>query len=534
MPEAINLTVPDLRRVHPLWLSRLDKWREIEDVRNCCPNKKRYVHKGTQEFAEDYELRVKMTRWVPEAPSARDRLLGGVFAALPDLTGLPDEIQKWAAKVDRRRRSFLDWLEVKLGPLLADFGSAPVLLERPPAPEGAKIETRQEQVELGLLEPMVRAYSPLHVRNWETTSTGELEWVLTVEDSTLPPATPAGPRTPSKVYRLWTKTSWHEWVTVPENLDLGFRDTGWKASGEANEPQPGQGERIHDSRAGDHGLTVVPWVVFILDEESDFLGRSLVANSVELDLKRLLLDSDQTWDLWNHAHPLLKVKTKSQLSQIGLGTGAAIKLSPDKEEPEDAEYLTLPTESFQARQVEIEQVVRDIYRHVGVDPLGVLTGNAKSAEASGVARAWSFETSEGRHVSRFRKRLQEGVNGLLRLAAAYLGSELKDENPVRFPERPIDEPPADTLEIAQGARTVIRSPTARKLLEKRTTFAVLPDLTDDERRTIEKEIESAPDEDPLATFDFGGAVNGSGIPDPNAPPPPGSQNNGRTPARVQT
>lgn len=529
MAEALSLSVDDLRRVHPLWLARRPKWLEIQDVRNCCPSKKAYLPKGSQEFVTDYELRLSMTRWVPEAPSARNRLLGGAFAVRPDLTTLDDSLADWAKKVDRRGRPLLDWLETKLAPLLADFGSCPVLVERPPTPEGAAITTREDQANLGLLEPMVRAFSPLEVRNWETDSTGNLRWVLTAEESWLAPSTPAAQRLPAKVYRLWDAVSWYEWTTIPENPDQGFgADPGWNAHGDPNEYQAGFGEKIHEQRQGEHGLSVVPWVVFVLDEEGDFLGKSLISNSVELDLKRLLLDSDQTWDLWTHAHPVLKLRTKSKVSEVGLGSGA-LHLSPDKDEPEDAEYLQLSTASFEARQTEIEQVVRDIYRHVGVDPMGVLTGNQKSSEASGVARAWSFETSEGRHTASFRKRLEEGTNGILRHVAQFLGTELEDEVPLKFPERPIDEPAAETVEVSTGADRLLRkSPTARKLLTKRLAFAVLPDLTEDQRKKIEQEIETAPDDDPLE-MDFGGPRLAQGN-DPNAAP--NGAPNERTPASV--
>ena len=509
-------TVQHLRRVHPRWIAKRERWIDIQAVRCCQVDKKRYLPKGVHEFDRDYQQRLNLTRWVPEAPSARNRLLGSVFSGLPDLTALPDGIQAWAAHVDRRRRTFLDWTQSRLAPILADFGSCPVLIERPPKPQDREPQSLAEQQELGILNPLLRAYSPLEVRNWATDDTGKLLWVLTVEDSWRQ-AGPLEARTPSKVYRLYERQTWKEWTTVPDEEGKGFGgEPGWNDNGEPKDYATGPGEKIADTREGEHGLDVVPFVVFVLDEESDFLGQSLISNSVELDLRRLVLGSDQDWDLFTHAHPVLKIKTKSALEDIGLGSGA-IKLDPARDEPEDAEYLQLPGEAFAARAEALAQVTRDIYRHVGVDPQGVLTGDQASSEASGVSRAWSFKTSEGRHIGQFRDRLEEGQNQIIVLAAKLLGVELEDERPLTWPSESDDTPLAETLENATSAKAHIRSPSGRKLLQKRVTFAALPDLTQEQKAKIEGEIESQPDDlDEHRSFEFGGPPTDGRPPDPNA------------------
>jgi len=505
MPHTIDPTSIDLRslmRVHPLWLSRKDDWTTIEALRTKRMDFRHYIPKGPIEDPTDYATRIKMTRFVPESTAARNRAVGAVFDTSPNRDEVPQQLRDWSKSVDRSRRTLEHWLEIKAVPITFDFGACHVLVDRPKLPEGApRPESQADEEDLGIRDPFLAAYTPLAVRNWAVDDRGALQWVLIVEDGS-EADTSLGARSPVRTYRLFDQTHWHIWKTKPADSGKNtLHATSWDDNGEPDERSMKSEMLITGSQFSDqHGSPgTVPLACLMADPDVEIVGRSLIEAAVELDLKRLGLESDQFWDLWNHAHPLLYLRAKAPPSELQLGTTKFVHLDPEFNE--EVGYASPPAEAFQARERAIAQVLSDTYRHTGVDPLGVLTQGAEPTEASGVARAWSYKTSEGRHISRLRDRVEEGENRIYQIVALFLATAMTEPNPAKWPNEFDTETTAETLENAASAKSLLRlSPTATRILTKRVASRALGELTLEQRVTIEGEIDSASDEELVPSF----------------------------------
>jgi len=498
MPFTIDhqaVTLRDLMRVHPLWLSRRQDWLVIEALRTKRIDFRRFLPRGPIEDEADYQCRLALTKFVPESTAARTRAVGAVFDSKPDRDQVEKKIREWAKSADRNGRSFAHWLEVRAAPIMFDFGACLTLIDRPRIPPGAPLpESAADEDAMGLTRPFLVAYTPLCARNWSVDDRGRLEWILFVEDGWASDG-PMGRRMPARHYRLFDQEKWHVWSTRPVDADAkALQQTDWSPDGEPDDRSLKSEVLIPGSDAeGQHGSPgTVPVAVLMAEPDVDVVGRSLIEASVELDLRRMQLESDQTWDLWLHAHPLLYLKSRSEPSEIGLGTSKFVHLNP--EDQEEIGYVVPGSESFQARERAIAETKTDTYRHTGVDPLGVLM--ATPSEASGVSRAWSYKTSEGRHVTRLRDRMEEGENRIYQIVAQFLGVPMAEPNPASWPDEYDAETRAESLTNAETARGLLKlSPTATRLLLKRTATRALGDLTLEQRQQIEAEIDAVPDDE---------------------------------------
>jgi hypothetical protein len=491
-PPTISLV--DLMRVHPTWLRHRDEWIQIRDVTTGALGDKRrlerYLPRAKRESDSEYAARVAMTEFVPECLVVRERIIGALYSVKPTRE-LDEQLTDWTAHVDHRRQSLDHFLETQVMPPALDFGAAHVLVDRL-SDGGAPPADRAEQERRKLLWPFLAAYSPLEVRQWEIGEEGALLWALIVEEGWhVTPET--GQRRPMRTYRRFDRTGWAKWVVVAAANDGALPTEHWSASGEQSDDEIRRGGTskwvMTGPTFGAHGSPgVVPLVSFIPSRIEELVGRSIVGPAARLDLKLARLDSDRTWDLYVHAHPYLVAKTDRQLAEIGVGSNEFMKLRPDTQtEKEDAKYLDLPTESFAARERAIADTRTDIYRHLGIDPLGVVT--SAPSEASGVARAWSFSTSEARHLGRLGDRVEDCEMRLLEIVASYAQIEPPKRGAVKWPETFETAAPTQLIEDAIAFRQACRSDTAQRLVEKRLALHIVGEVSSEVSKQIETEID---------------------------------------------
>lgn len=493
-----TLSLKDFRRVHPAWLARRASWLEIRDVTEGALDDKaklkEYVPKGEREWESDYATRLRLTEFVPECIVASQRIVGALYSQrisrdLSKVKALAD----WAISVDGRGHGLDDYGETRIAPLALHYGACHVLVESPNGPEEVP-QDRAEQQARGKLLPYLCAYSPLEVRNWCVGEDGSLDWVVIVEDE-LVESGPAGARVPTRCYRFFDRFGWSMVRTRPKTGSR-FRIETWDpVNGEpiddARSAQQGEEEveveRADSGTIGHGSPGTVPLVSFIPDLIEGIIGHSAIRAALKLDLKRLRLDSDLQWDLFVHAHPELVLKTGRDLSSVGAGSNQAIKLNP--EEKEDAFYLTLPSESFQARERALTEAKIDVHRVMGMDPLGVVSGDPQAA--SGVARAYSFTTSEARHLGRVASRFEDGEMELARVVAQFLKVDPPPEGAIRWPEEFDSTTASSSIEDAIALPSAVTSPTALKLVQKRLVRKMLGEIEPDVAKQIDDEIDAA-------------------------------------------
>ena len=490
-----DLSLSDLKRVHPLWLSQRDRWIEIRDVTTNALKDKRvmasYLPKGQREFDGDYSARLAMTRFTPECTVARSRIVGALYGQ-QIARNVEGELAEWIGNADGLGHGLDDIGETRIVPTALDLGAAHILVDFP-SDGGPQPTTRAEEIERGIGHPRLCVYTPLEARNWNVGADGSLDWVLIVEEGTN--ADDAGKRrVPERTYRWFDRIGFAVWRVRTKDCKP-FQPDRWDADGNPlNSPTDREEYLVAPPLTGVHasagqkgGRARVPMVSFIPDGLNELIGRPMVENAVQLDLRRLALESDMAWDLFNHAHPTAVLKSADAKSEIGIGTTNVIKLKPDK--GEDFYYARIEAESFGARERAIERANIDVHRHMGMDPLGQVGGNAEAA--SGVARAYSFTTSEARHIGRLASRMEDVERELLTIVATWIGAPPVKADAVRWPDT-FDATALDKLtEVAISFPYAVASPTATRMLQKRLARRHLGEVGVEEQRQIDAEIDAA-------------------------------------------
>lgn len=486
-PPALDLL--DLMRVHPLWIRHRGEWEEIRDITSGALSDKarlkRYLPRAMRETDGEYEARVAMTEVVPECMVARERIIGGLFSTKPT-RDLSESLDKWTKRVDRDGHALDHFLETSVMPAALDYGAAHVLVDRMPD-GGTPPKDRAEQEKRGLLWPYLATYTPLELRQWAIGEDGALLWIMIVETGYVVDQD-TGKRAPSRTYRRFDRTGWAKWTVKPAKAGAPLPLESWSADGEplGDAAELRRGVIVDGPEAGPHSAPgFVPCVSFIPSKIDELVGRSIIGPAVRLDLRMARLESDRAWDLYVHAHPYLTIKTTSTLSVVGAGSNEFLKLNPETNE--DAKYLDLPRESFEARERAIADTRTDLYRHLGIDPLGVVTDSP--GDASGVARAWSFSTSEARHLGRHADRIEDGEKRLLKLVALYAGEQEPDDGAVKWPETFETAAPTQLIEDAIAFRQACRSDTAQRIVEKRLARHLIGEQESEVLDTIDQEIE---------------------------------------------
>lgn len=488
-PPTFSLAM--LKRVHPQWMKNRDKWCLLRDVTSgeLDANQAKYVPRAQFEDESLYQARLKLTKFAAECVPARNRLVGALLSQRATRDGITSAtLRDWIDQnVDRSGLGLDSFIEAVALPMAFDFGAAHVLVDRL-NDGGPPPESLADQKSRGMFLPYLCAFTPLEVRNWSVGVDGKLDFALIVEEC-YEAMTPGGARVPTRYYRWFDRTGWAVVRTVtPEGKP--FLEDGWDpASGEwIDRGDATRTERIDKTTSGEHGSPgTVPLVSLIPEPICDLVGRSITEPAALLDLQTLILTSDLNWDLYIHAHPTLVVKTTRDLKEVGVGSNQFIKLNPS--DGEDAGYATLNSESFQARERAIERSRQGIYKHLGIDPLGV-TEDAP-AQASGVARAWSFETTEGRQLGRIADRVEEWEFRLESVVAKFIGEEPPKKGSVRWPDT-FESASAVTLtEQSIALPNALQSRTADKAFQKRLARALLGDQRRETFDTIDHEIDAA-------------------------------------------
>lgn len=122
-------------------------------------------------FDDDYELRRSRTP-VPEfVAEAVETHLGKVYAQEVTRDGPPD-LKLWWEDVDGKGTPLDDWMRETVAPLLVVLGQLDIGFDHPKLPDGAIVNTRADEIELGLDRCIAYHIMPENMVWWRTDRAG--------------------------------------------------------------------------------------------------------------------------------------------------------------------------------------------------------------------------------------------------------------------------------------------------------------------------------------------------------------------------
>lgn len=477
----------ELSRKHPDYLAWEDRWRVYRDVVDDAEFRKElYLHQNEREHDEQYAFRVKIAEFLPDTPSYIERILGALYNQKPKRTlGMHPELVKFSESVERARRSALSSMDSfmeRVMRTLISFGSMRVLVTTQKSSLSA---TRAEEKAAGD-RPYLVLYTPLSVIDWDEDDFGELVMVRICERFTrkLDPEDPASPHVQFTRYIQYDreKAEWWTFRADPESQDKYL---------------------LVDNETAEHGMGIVPMVVhYWPDIFKTMVGKSFIRYMARAEVSRFRSDSDLDYDTHMHAHPALCLRTNAKTPGdviIGGGRYIKLKLGDKTQGAEEAFYLEYPTPAFDALTATIEAKKNAVRKYAAVDPSGVLEEElAQPMATSGVARAWSFGTSEARTLSSLADAAAEIEANIFELVLRAYGhtptatGENVFKGEVQYPEEFEVTAASILLEEAEKAGMNINSPTFIRYLHKRYVRARAGDAGQDTLEKIDKEIEKNP------------------------------------------
>lgn len=464
----------DLSRVHPTYKKWENDWIRYRDVlEQDTVDIERYLPKGEREGDADYELRKELSHFIPDSPLTIDRLLGGLFNTKPrrDHKGQETLLRSFIMNADRRRHS---WQHVvrRIARTLIAYGTTRVLVNIPIVPKGA---SRAEEKAMGV-EPFVINYSPLSVIDWNVDESNTLTMIRIRESYWKPNPDRSKKHTKYTKFIQYERDTIYWWIFAEED---------------------GKDVYLTNSDDGVNRLGMIPMVIVSLDEREPMVGTSHIHRASKSDIKGFQHQSDQSFDAYLHAHPILKYWSQDEEGELGIGSRSYLRLETNPGgDREDAQYIEFPSAAFDALQRLIEESQMNVFRQANMDPMGVVQG-AGVYQASGTARAWSFTTSESRVLSTIADEMTVVERHVLDLVLRYKGEippQDQDEayrGDIQYAEE-FDMSATSQLLEEQMMMSDINSPTFHRLMQKRIVASKVGDSSAKTIREIFKEIEENP------------------------------------------
>jgi len=373
----------ELSQHHPEYDKWKSEWQLYSDVLGDqgAFNKEQYLPKGKSENVSLYKLRTSLAEFIPDSPLAIDKMVGALFKDKPKRELKPHSgLDEFVEDVDLEG-SKMDEFQKKILDQLLGYGCIRCLINTK-YPDDIKGNLTRKQEQVYNVRQYAILYNPLSVIDWDYDKYNALNMVRLIESEER--AKPD--RSHVKIQRFIEYTretvEWWEFEEVE-----------------------GRWTRIGTDKR-EHGLGVVPMVCVNLRKISRMVGKSFIRYSARADIQKFQAESDLAYDTYVHAHPSLKVHTKRKLSEIGVGANSYNKLSPENPK-EDISYIVPPESCFSSLRHQINEKRAAVYRQAKTDPMGVVEASNNIFQASGVARAWSFGTSEARILTDLADKMED-------------------------------------------------------------------------------------------------------------------------------
>lgn len=475
-----------LSRCHPDYHAWSPHWCVYRDVTDdAFFRKENYLVRNEREFADQYRFRVDMSEFMPDTPAYIERIVAALYDEAPKREYKSTDLEAFSEQVTRASGTnamTLDRFMRLEAATLMTYGSTRILVTSLAAPEGA---TRAEEQQLGA-RPYLVHYTPLAVIDWDEDDSCELTMARAKEcycrkDN---PTDPASPRVEYTRFIQYDRLFARWWVFSLTEDDKGSR---WE---------------LRDQGEAQHGLGVVPMIVYYWPRrERTMVGSSFIRYMARAEISRFRNESDLDYDAYMHAHPELVVKTnRPDFKEFTTGAGhfAKLRLQDASQAGEDAYYLEYPMGFHEGLDKLISGKGDRIKRYASVDPAGVIEPQQDGANAaSGVSRAWSFGTSEGRVIASLADAMAEVEMAVLDMASRYYG-EVPDETgsafsgEIQYPESFDVGATTQLLDEAERAGATVNSPTYLRWLHKQIVRKNAGDASAEILSKIDGEIDKNP------------------------------------------
>jgi hypothetical protein len=335
---------------------------------------------ANQDTDDDYELRRARTPIPSFVADAINRHLGEIYTREIKRESTDDRLTAFWQDVDGEQTSIDNWMLTSVAPLLMVMGHLDILVEPPSVPQGDLVESRADEIRLGLNGCIASHILPENLPWWKLGRRGQYEECVVREaadDGTVK-------------YRYWNTEIWQEFhadgrPARTDRIEYGqIRDSyGPIAGGPVHH---GYGRvpiiRLFDRRRPRERHCGLPRYERIAEIQREYYNKS----------SELIL-SDTT-----HAHPLLQGPEEYVVADgtIPIGPNWLLpkKKSANGDHYEGFDVIVFPTEGAISLRMNLADMRDDNDRSAMLmKPAGAQGTSGKSVAQSGIAKV--LDASEG-------------------------------------------------------------------------------------------------------------------------------------------
>jgi len=368
---------------------------------------------------------------------------------------IAEELEEFWKDVDQCGTP-IDRFMAEVGIWMLTYGQYHVIVDMPRTKEEPANEQQRREMKL---HPYLVKVSPLCLTNWEYGEDKKLLWIR-IREEISEELDSFSERKKGGIcqYRTWTRNEWHI-----------HRITG---------------DKVEYRGGGNHPLKEVPLVTFYCGETPPLspIGNSFLRDIGPINLAILnwgsLIDNEAYERCLN-----ILVMERSQLTpgEIVIGTNNVLEYNMGGTPPH---FLTASTEPASFIQNMIREAVQEIYR---LSRLGGLTGRVTREARSGVA--YKFESNEANQaIASKADRLEAGERRIHELHEKWLGREW--EGVIDYPEEFGIESVEEEVALLTQVKGQFRSPTLKRLLEKKAAVKLLGKLPKSTMETVDIETDT--------------------------------------------
>jgi hypothetical protein len=212
---------------------------------------------------------------------------------------------------------------------------------------------------------------------------------------------------------------------------------------------------------------------------------------MKADIARL---NEETWsalDRYRHANQLLVLKSAREIKEIHVGP--VFRLIED----EDMKYVSPTSVAFDAQEKAIARLKQDAITQSGSNPAATSDAPGSTTGESGIAQRVRFTHTEQRVIKRHARSIALAIDRILQIVEQWITGKIEDgTSSVSFFTSFDAIDPSERSNTYLKLQYAIDSEAWHRHQLKKLAIETSPDATDEERDTMQKEIDtqSIPDQ----------------------------------------
>lgn len=431
-----------------------------------------YLDAFPREDDAKFRRRIDIAHYVNYTGPICDLYAGYLSSVDPSREGVEDgaELADWMQDCDGRGTSWDELKETVLIPCALDLGWCPVIFDADTPPEDAEVKSKLDEQKLKLRARAV-PLAPANILKWEADDGGTLKWVKYKIDY-CEQADPLGDEVEYSKVWIWTRTDFSVY-----RIDKGAQTATVEIE---NRP---------------HNFGAVPMVVFRASKAPGDPVRGMSAvGAVAIENRRHFnLMSELDEHLRSTVFALLQVPVPPGATppdNLVTGNGNAVPVPSDASQGYG--FIAPPQSVADTYENRLAASAREIYR-VAQAPYEVDSG----APTSGIAYAYKFEGTNKRLV-KIAKGIASAEQRALQLVGKSLGMGDDKLNAIRV-EAPqgflVNDISVDLDNLIKAISLKGMSATAKMIAISRSVQKMVPNMTAEQRKAIDAELEQLKDAD---------------------------------------